>query len=241
MLHQYVNRAITTIENGEERLAQMQHLLRGRPAIGASDTVTKRFLLPVLQEFHRDFPALKIQIVNGTSSMVLEALRGGTVDLAFATSPIDETEYDATPCFDNHYIFVASPDYDCDFSHAYSLQELTQFPLILLERKASSRRFLENFFLEHGLKLQPEIELGSHNLLIALARIGLGVAGVTEELAQSGLIRGRHLPAAAERGDSDALCRHVYLKKGPAQRGHAEIYGIHPRIICVNRRTEPTI
>ena len=67
---------------------------------------------------------------------------------------------------------------------------MTQFPLILLERKASSRRFLENFFLEHGLKLQPEIELGSHNLLIALARIGLGVAGVTEEFAQSGLIRG---------------------------------------------------
>ena len=98
MLYQYVNRAITTIENGEERLAQMQHLLRGRLAIGASDTVTKRFLLPVLQEFHRDFPALKIQIINGTSSMVLEALRGGTVDLAFATSPIDETEYDATPC-----------------------------------------------------------------------------------------------------------------------------------------------
>lgn len=190
MLYQYVSRAITTIENGEERLAQMQHLLRGRLAIGASDTVTKRFLLPVLQKFHRDFPALKIQIINGTSNMVLEALRGGSVDLAFATSPIDDTEYDATPCFDNHYIFVASPDYGCDFSHAYSLQELTQFPLILLERKASSRRFLENFFLEHGLKLQPEIELGSHNLLIALARIGLGIAGVTEEFAQSGLIRG---------------------------------------------------
>ena len=160
--------------------------------------------------------------------MVLEALRGGTVDLAFATSPIDETEYDATPCFDDHYIFVASPDYGCDFSHAYSLQELTQFPLILLERKASSRRFLEDFFLEHGLKLQPEIELGSHNLLIALARIGLGVAGVTEEFARVGPDSRRHLPAAAERGDSDALCRHVYLKKGPAQRGHAEIYGIHP-------------
>ncbi len=56
MLYQYVNRAITTIENGEERLAQMQHLLRGRLAIGASDTVTKRFLLPVLQEFHRTSP-----------------------------------------------------------------------------------------------------------------------------------------------------------------------------------------
>ena len=194
MLYQYVNRAISTIENGEERLAQMQNLLRGTLVIGASDTVTKRFLIPVLQKFHEDFPALKIQIVNGTTSQVLEHLRGGTVDLAFATSPFEDTEYDSIPCFENHYIFVASPEYDCDFSHEYTLEELTHFPLILLERKASSRRFLENVFLQHGLKLQPEIELGSHNLLVAMARIGLGVAGVTEEFAQSGLIRGAVCP-----------------------------------------------
>ena len=44
--------------------------------------------------------------------------------------------------------------------------------------------------LQRGLRLQPEIELASHNLLISLARIGLGVAGVTEELSLSGLNRG---------------------------------------------------
>ena len=194
MLYEYVDRAISTIESGEERLAQMQNLLRGQLVIGASDTVTKRFLLPVLQKFHQDFPALKLRIINGTSNTVLDYLRGGSVDLAFATSPIDDSEYHVIRCFDNHYIFVASPDYDCDFSHEYTLQELTQFPLILLERKASSRIFMENVFLQHGLKLQPEIELGSHNLLIALARIGLGVACVTEEFAQSGLIRGAVCP-----------------------------------------------
>ena len=190
MLYQYVSRAISTIENGEECLAQMQNLLRGTLVIGASDTVTKRFLLPVLQKFHQDFPALKIQIINGTTSQVLEHLRGGRVDLAFATSPFDDTEYDSIRCFENHHIFVASPDYDCDFSHEYTLEELTHFPLIMLERTASSRRFLESVFLQHGLKLQPEIELGSHNLLVSLARIGFGIAGVTQEFAQSGLIRG---------------------------------------------------
>ena len=66
----------------------------------------------------------------------------------------------------------------------------SEFPLILLEREASSRRFLEDCFLQRGLRLQPEIELASHNLLISLARIGLGVAGVTEELSLSGLNRG---------------------------------------------------
>lgn len=72
------------------------------------------------------------------------------------------------------------------FLHAYSMEEIAAFPLILLERKASSRLYLEQYFQQHGVTIQPEIELGSHNLLISLARIGLGVACVTEEFSQSG-------------------------------------------------------
>ena len=72
--------------------------------------------------------------------------------------------------------------------------ESYRFPLILLERTASSRRYLEEFFLRHGLKLEPEIELSSHNLLLSLARIGLGVACVTEEFSRSGLSRGVIVP-----------------------------------------------
>ena len=54
--------------------------------------------------------------------------------------------------------------------------------------------YLEQYFQQHGVTIQPEIELGSHNLLISLARIGLGVACVTEEFSQSGLGRGVILP-----------------------------------------------
>ena len=48
------------------------------------------------------------------------------------------------------------------------------------------------------MSIKPEIELGSHNLLISLARIGLGVACVTEEFSQSGLSRGVILPLHTE-------------------------------------------
>ena len=74
------------------------------------------------------------------------------------------------------------------------MEEIAALPLILLERKASSRVYLERFFQQNGLNITPEIELGSHNLLISLARIGLGVACVTEEFSRSGLDRGVILP-----------------------------------------------
>jgi DNA-binding transcriptional LysR family regulator len=59
-----------------------------------------------------------------------------------------------------------------------------------LERKASSRIFLEQEFLKSGISLTPEIELSSRSLLVSLSRIGLGVAGVTLEFVQQELAEG---------------------------------------------------
>ena len=85
---------------------------------------------------------------------------------------------------------MAGAEYPCDFDHVYSLEEIARFPLILLERKASSRVFLEQEFLKSGVTLTPEIELSSRQLLVSLARIGLGVAGVTLEFVQDALDAG---------------------------------------------------
>ena len=193
-LLEYVTRALGLIQNGEEKLAQSRQLLTGELIIGASDTVTKTYLVSRLEAFHKAYPDIRIRILNGTSRMVLDYLRGGQVDIAFASEEQDAEVYCVRHCVDTHTIFVAAPDYDCDFDHPYTVQEIAEFPLIMLERKASSRLYVERYFQEHGVTIQPEIELGSHNLLVALARIGLGVACVTEEFSLSGLGRGVILP-----------------------------------------------
>lgn len=190
LLYDYAEKALSLLEAGEERLAQTRELLTGELAIGASSTLIKYYLLPILRRFHQSYPQIRVRILNGTSRRVLHLLSSGRVDLAFVTAPSDADSFCVQPCFDTHTAFVAVPDYPCDFDHVYSLEEISRLPLILLEREASSRRYLEAYFLKRGLRLEPEIELASHNLLISLARIGLGVAGVTEELSLSGLGRG---------------------------------------------------
>ena len=190
LLLEYVKRALGLLENGEEKLSQVRQLLAGELTIGASDTVTRTFLLPRLEAFHKEYPSIRIRILNGTTRMVLDLLHAGQVDLAFASEAQDEKLYAQRRCFDTHMLFVASPEYPCDFERAYTLEEMADFPLILLERKASSRLYIERFFREHGLDITPEIELGSHDLLIALAQIGLGVACVTEEFSKAGLESG---------------------------------------------------
>ena len=182
MLYEYVRSAMGLLETGEEKLSQSRQLQVGHLTIGASDTVTSQFLLPYLDRFHRQYPGVHIQIVSGRSHKVLGLLQSGKVDIA--CTPQDASSLSTFHCFATHSIFVAAADYDCNFDHTYSLEEIVQFPLILLERKASSRLYLDKFFLQNGHHLNPEIELGARSLLVDLAAIGCGVAGVTEEVVQ---------------------------------------------------------
>ena len=193
LLLEYVSHALGLLQSGEEKIAASRQLLTGELIIGASDTVTKTYLLSRLEAFHKDYPDIRIRILNGTTSMVLDYLHAGQVDIAFASEAPDETVYSVRHCVDTHTIFVAAPDY-LEFDKVYTMEEIAALPLILLERKASSRVYLERYFQERGIQIHPEIELGSHNLLISLARIGLGVACVTEEFSLSGLSRGVIVP-----------------------------------------------
>ena len=181
LLLEYVSHALDLLQSGEEKIAASRQLLTGELIIGR------------LEAFHKDYPDIRIRILNGTTSMVLDYLHAGQVDIAFASEAPDETVYSVRHCVDTHTIFVAAPDY-LEFDKVYTMEEIAALPLILLERKASSRVYVERYFQEHGVQIHPEIELGSHNLLISLARIGLGVACVTEEFSLSGLSRGVIVP-----------------------------------------------
>lgn len=190
-LYEYVSAGISLIESGEEKLGESKELLSGELVIGASNTLTESYLLPYLREYHRLYPGVKVRILNGTSKRVINFLTTALVDIAFATTNEKNENFDSTLCLRTHTAFVAAPDYPIDFEHTYSLEEISALPLILLEKEAGSRRFLEDWFLKDGIRLEPEIELASYELLISLATIGLGIAGITEEFSKDALSEGK--------------------------------------------------
>ena len=198
-LYEYVHNAISLIENGEEKIALTKALELGELLIGASDTITSCFLLEYLDRFHSLYPHVRLKVLNGTSPEVIGLLKAGKVDVAFANLPMEDESLVIRRCFDIQDIFVASANYPCDFDHVYTPEELAKFPLILLERKANTRHYVDSYFIHHGCPVTPEIELGSHDLLLALTKIGLGVSFVIREFALPQLEAGeiRELKVAA--------------------------------------------
>ena len=61
-----------------------------------------------------------------------------------------------------------------------SLAELQRYPMMMLDKASTTSEFLHRLFLNEHLELIPEIELSSNDLLIDLAKIGLGIACVPD-------------------------------------------------------------
>ena len=181
MLFSYVKKAYELINTGEMKFEEMQNLECGEINIGASDTLCSHFLLPYLEEFHKKFPKIKIKITNRTTYEIINLLKNGNVDLGILNLPIeDDKQLNIVEALTIEDSFIYGKKYSAFFKKEVSLKKLNEYPLILLEKGSSTRNFIDNIFSDKKLKLEPEIELGSNDLLVKFAKIGLGISFVSK-------------------------------------------------------------
>lgn len=188
LLFQKIESAIQAIEQGENLLERLQHLESGELTLAASETVTSHYLLPFLEKFHATYPGIRIEMANSYSSRMLQMVKEGKADLAFVNLPVNDEDLCIDPCLEIHDIFVCNSDIETKASYEWS--EIANQPLILLEKKSSSRRFLDKNFEANGIALMPQIEIAAYDLLIRFASIRLGTACVIEEFSKDSLENG---------------------------------------------------
>ncbi len=182
ILLKHIEPAMNLIARGENQLLDSGNLGLGQLHIGASDTICRYFLVPYLKQFHKKFPNVPIKVTNDTSINCVELLEQGKVDLIvtnFPNSHLNHSYIQKTIASFSD-VFIANPSYFNLKQQEIPFGELKQYPLMMLDRKSTTSEFLHNLFLQHQLELIPEIELSSNDLLIDLARIGLGIAFIPD-------------------------------------------------------------
>ncbi len=182
ILLKHIEPAMNLIKQGENQLLEANTLNGGQLRIGASDTICRYYLIPYLKDFHRRYPNVHIKVTNQTSIACAKLLESGQVDFAITNYPnsgLSNTQ-NVRIIHEFHDVFVANEDYASLKNKTVSLQELQTHPILMLDRKSTTSEFLHSMFQRHQLDLVPEIELSSNDLLIDLARIGLGIAFVPD-------------------------------------------------------------
>ncbi len=185
----YVEKALELFTSAENHLAKLSELESGSLIIAAGDTISKHYLLPALEKFNTIYPKVKLKIINRVTSEAIDLLRTGKADIAVINLPFEEDvqkhgKLNIKKAFTLHDIFVSGNKFDYLKNTILTPKEISDLPLIMLEEKSNSRLYVDNFFSQLDIKLQPEIELGSHDLLLEFASSNLGVSCVIKEFAK---------------------------------------------------------
>lgn len=179
------------LQAAEYELASRRSLHSGQIAIGASETALHGLLLPVLRDFKRRYPGVRLQITNHSTPQAIAALRSGLVELAVVGTPCGEltaplTEQRLRPF---HDLLVAGPEYGYLAGRRLTYEDIAGLPLISLGHDSSTYAFYAQLFAEHGAMLEPDVQTATTDQILPLVCYGLGVAFVPEDFAREALAK----------------------------------------------------
>lgn len=181
ILLRHIEPAMNLIRRGEAQLVDTTST-GGQLRIGASDTICRYFLVPYLEKFHKEFPSAHIKVTNETSVKCIGLLESGQVDCIVINYPNSHLSnlYSIKKIKSFKDVFVANNAFSELQNKKVSFREMLNYPILMLEKHTTTSEFLHSLFQQHELDLVPEIELTSNDLLLDLAKIGLGIAFVPD-------------------------------------------------------------
>ncbi|WP_136608242.1 LysR family transcriptional regulator [Paenibacillus dokdonensis] len=190
ILFSYIEQSQILINLAEEKMVALKNLDSGELRIGGSDSLFKHYLLPFLEDFHIQYPGIKLHLKHGTTPEVISYLKDGRIDLGVVRMPIVDSLLEVTENIQLQDCFVAGERYAELKGQVLSMEQLMEYPVILFSRNSRVRMAITELFEKYGHELKPDIEVGSVDLLIEFARRGLGISFVTREFVSKELKEG---------------------------------------------------
>ena len=112
-LYGYVQRGYETIREGERKFLEMQELTSGEVCIGASDMTLQFYLLSYLEQFHEQYPKIRITVTNAPTPETLKYLQSGRIDFGVVSTPMETTKnMHVIPVREIEDVFVAGRKFE---------------------------------------------------------------------------------------------------------------------------------
>lgn len=185
-LYSHIKVAFEHIQAGEEELSLEKTLQSGLISISVTEIALHCLMLPVLKDFHKTYPGIRIKISNHSTPQALNSLKIGLSDIAIVTSPVDVSRpLKVIPLKPIKEVAVCSLYFSELAGKELTLEELTNYPLISLEKQTKSYEFYSNYFVKYGLTFNPEIEAATTDQVLPMVKNDLGIGFVPMEFIEN--------------------------------------------------------
>ncbi|MDD5936723.1 MAG: LysR family transcriptional regulator [Clostridiales bacterium] len=194
-LYNYTKVAFNTLKEGEDAMKRIHRLGIGHIRIGVSTTLCKYMLLPYLKSFVEENPHIRFTIQCQSTFQTLALIEDGKLDIGLVGKPDSMKDLEFHKFDEVQDIFISSPSYieNLNIREGGKLTNLEMFErgnLMLLDEKNITRLYIENYFINHGIRTEQILEVSSMDLLIEFAKTGLGIACVIKDFVKNELADG---------------------------------------------------
>jgi DNA-binding transcriptional LysR family regulator len=175
-----------------EEIAELAGAKRGRLRIGsASAGVTAEVLPRLLKEVRKRYPNADISVTSGTSESLVQQILAAEVDIAFVSLPVEARGIHTEQLNEDQLVAIASPQHTQAKQRTVSAYALAGENLILGERGGNTRRLLDEFFAQAGVKPNVAMELSRQAAIKRMVEEDMGVGVVPLQSVRDEVDKGR--------------------------------------------------
>jgi DNA-binding transcriptional LysR family regulator len=202
-------RRVVLTEAGERLLARAQHILRehdaalaelaelagakhGRLRLGSASGMVSADSLPaILKRLRKAHTHAEVSVTSGTSEELVKKILAGELDAAFVSLPVQARNVETELLSQDQLVAIASPRHALAGQRVVSAFALAGEKLILGERGGNTRRLIDEFFAEAGLKPTVAMELSRQAAIKNMVAADMGVGIVPLSVVRDEVERGR--------------------------------------------------
>jgi len=193
VLQEYAERLLNLRNDAQEALVELRELHKGKLAIAANE-FTALYLLPVLAEFRRLHPMIKVTVQRALGSHIPDDVLRHNSELGVLTYDPQESELHSVVVYLDELIFVVPPSHPLAGERQVSIRQLGAESFVAHIVSSPYREKVIQTFKRHKTPLHMDIELPTLQAIKRFVAMGNGVAllpeiSVENELARGELVR----------------------------------------------------
>jgi len=193
VLQEYAERLLNLRNDAQEALVELRELHKGKLAIAANE-FTALYLLPVLAEFRRLHPMIKVTVQRALGSHIPDDVLRHNSELGVLTYDPQESQLHSVVVYLDELIFVVPPSHPLAGERQVSIRQLGAESFVAHIVSSPYREKVIQTFKRHKTPLHMDIELPTLQAIKRFVAMGNGVAllpeiSVENELARGELVR----------------------------------------------------
>jgi DNA-binding transcriptional LysR family regulator len=192
VLKEHAQKMLNLRADAEAALVELRSLHTGTLRLAANE-YTCLYLLPVLDEFRRQHPRIKVAVQRALASRIADEVLSHSVEMGVVSFRPEDPQVRSTVVYRDELVCVVAPGHALAKAGTASIARLGREPFIAHNVASPLRQKVIAAFKRHKTPLQMEVELPSLEAIKRFVERGNGVAlvpGLTveTELASGSLV-----------------------------------------------------